>query len=60
VRPCRSPPIPSLVVTVLQPRLTLLLVLLFGLDAADLVVSLIAVAALGLPDVRRGDLVRPS
>lgn len=38
-----------LVVTVLQPRLTLLLVLLFGLDAADLVVSLIAVAALGLP-----------
>ena len=38
-----------LVVTVLQPRLTLLLVLLFGLDAADLVVSLIAVAALALP-----------
>jgi hypothetical protein len=38
-----------LLVTVLQPRLTLLLVLLFGLDAADLVVSLIAVVALALP-----------
>lgn len=38
-----------LVVTVLQPHLTLLLVLVFGLDAADLVVSLIAVAALALP-----------
>jgi hypothetical protein len=37
-----------LVVTVLQPHLTLLLVLVFGLDAADLVVSLIAVAALAL------------
>jgi hypothetical protein len=38
-----------LVVTVLQPHLTLLLVLVLGLDAADLVVSLIAVAALALP-----------
>jgi len=38
-----------LVVTVLQPHLTLLLVLMFGLDAADLVVSLIAVVALALP-----------
>lgn len=38
-----------LVATVLQPHLTLLLVLVFGLDAADLVVSLIAVAALTLP-----------
>lgn len=38
-----------LVVTVLQPRLTLLLVLVFGLDAGELVISLIAVAALALP-----------
>ncbi|MFZ1114436.1 MAG: hypothetical protein WAN44_01240 [Propionibacteriaceae bacterium] len=34
---------------VLQPQLALWLVVLFGLDAAGLVVSLITVAALALP-----------
>jgi hypothetical protein len=38
-----------LAVLVLQPQLALWLVVLFGLDAAGLVVSLITVAALALP-----------
>ncbi len=37
------------VVVVLQPQLSLWLVVLFGLDAAGLVVALIVVAALALP-----------
>ena len=37
------------VIVILQPQLTLWLVVLFGLDAAGLVVAIIAVAALALP-----------